>query len=311
MARLSFPIHDRDKLKGSILFQPYQQIPPSIDTSKAEVQNSTDVANDAGGNIKKLTTILSTSKITAGQEVPLGESCVLYLPPSIAVQDGVNLENIDLGVFGAGLSNALSAGTAPAEALMRSGQNSITSLTDAFKGNLTTDAARAAASRLASGFGGATAGAVSSALATTPNPNTRVIFKSVNLREFSFDFKLMPKSIEEAQEIEDIINFFRRNLYPKTINLQGSNPPIPIAYKFPNKFDISIKYGERNLSKNIKFERMYMRTFSANYNPTQQTFYNGGYFQEVQMTVNFVESRTLTYDDVAAGNERITGSGVY
>lgn len=303
ISRYTFPIHDRDRVKGRILFQPYQQIPPAFDTSKSEASRSTDNGGGEGdAGIQKAFTTLSNSRIDYAREVPERESCVLYLPPAIQVQDGVNLENVDLGTFGAGLEAALKSGSGPIEAAISAGTGSISSITDFFKGNLNGDAARAAATRVASGFGGATAGAISSALSTTPNPNTRVIFKSVNLREFSFDFRLLPKSEEEAQAIENIIFFFRKNLYPKTINLQGTNPPIPIAYKFPNKFDISIDYGGRSLSNNIQFEKMYMRSFSANYNPTQQTFYAGGYFQEVQITMNFIESRALTYEDIVLGS---------
>lgn len=302
-SRLHFPIHDRDRVSGSILFQPYKQVPPTFDTSKAEAARSTDNGSQGEGDVSKTITQLASTRISGARDVPEPGSCVLYLPPSIQVQDGVNLENVDLGAFGAGLEAALKSGTGPVESLVNSGAGAITSLTDAFKGNLSSDAARAAATRIASGFGGATAGAVSSALSTTPNPNTRVLFKSVNLREFSFDFKLMPKSVEEAQAIENIIRFFRSNLYPKTINMAGTNPPIPIAYKFPNKFKIHINYKNRSVSDNIKFEMMYMRSFNANYNSTQQSFYNGGYFQEVQITMNFIESRALTYEDLYYEND--------
>lgn len=301
MARkFQFPLGD-DKNKAQIQFSTWQQIPPEFDTSVAEKALSTDNQN-AGtetslpdGN--KQAAELAGKLVSGAREIPTGESCLLYLPPSIQIADGVNLENVDLNVFGAGLEKGLSAGTGGVGDAIASGLNAgISSLTDAFKGNLNSDVARAAASRVAGGFGGATAGAVSSALKTTPNPNTRAIFKSVNLREFTFDFRMLPKTYQEAEEIRRIVHFFRRNLYPQTINMAGTD--IPIAYKFPNKFQVNVLYNGKEISNDIKFEKMYIRNINTNYNPSQQSFYKGGHFQETNLTVSFIESRALTYYDI-------------
>lgn len=295
-SRFVFPLENRDLHKAKILFQPYQQLPPEFDNSRLEAERSVDQNGETNNLTLEDQEQISKALVSEARDVRTNESCVLYLPPSIQVQDGVVLENIDLNVFGAGLESAISKGTAPAEAAIAAGKGAITSLTDAFRSNLSSDAARVAATRVAGGFGSTVSGAVSSALRTTPNPNTRVIFKAVNLREFSFDFKLYPKSYAEAVQMENIIHFFRRNLYPKTIKLQGTT--IPIAYRFPNKFDVSILYNDRTLSNDIVFEKMYLRGFNATYNPSQQSFYKGGHFQEVNISMNFVESRALTYDDI-------------
>ena len=51
------------------------------------------------------------------------------------------------------------------------------------------------------------------------NPNTRSLFKSVALREFAFQFKFIAKSFAEAEEVKEIIQFFREEIYPEDINI--------------------------------------------------------------------------------------------
>ena len=46
--------------------------------------------------------------------------------------------------------------------------------------------------------------AVSVANQVSVNPNTRAVFNTVNLRAFSFTFKMIPNSAQEAQEIQKI-----------------------------------------------------------------------------------------------------------
>ena len=88
------------------------------------------------------------------------------------------------------------------------------------------------------GAGDEIVGGTKSALKITTNPNTRALFKSVNLRSFSFSFNMIPTTRDEAIEAAKIIRTFRSELYPETIAEDKSK--IPLGYRFPNTFQISI-----------------------------------------------------------------------
>jgi len=306
MASLQFPLSDQSNYQGRIKFDVIKTIPPTISQrALRRIQEGTrtsdnvlngsasnpDLFDPRGGDQRGQ----SNSFIGRSREIPTGDRCSIYLPQSIQIQDGVQIENVDLGVFGASLEAGIKAGTSPIEAAISAAGDTFSSMADFFRGNLSQDAARAAASRLAGVAGDTNASAVRSALQTTPAPNTRAIFKSVNIREFSFTFNMLPKTRQEAQEIENIIKFFRTELYPETIDVGN----IPVAYKFPNKFAISIQYGGKEVA--TKILNSYLRNFQSNYNPSAMSFYEGGYFQETQITMSFVEARTLDKKDIEGG----------
>ena len=306
MASLQFPLSDQSNYQGRIKFDVIKTIPPSISQrALRKIQESTrtsdNVLNGSADNPDLFDPRgadqrgQSNSFIGRSREIPTGDRCSIYLPQSIQIQDGVQIENVDLGVFGASLEAGIKAGTSPIEAAISAAGDTFSSMADFFRGNLSQDAARAAASRLAGVAGDTNASAVRSALQTTPAPNTRAIFKSVNIREFSFTFNMLPKTRQEAQEIENIIKFFRSELYPETIDVGN----IPVAYKFPNKFAISIQYGGKEVA--TKILNSYLRNFQSNYNPSAMSFYEGGYFQETQITMSFVEARTLDKKDIEGG----------
>lgn len=63
------------------------------------------------------------------------------------------------------------------------------------------------------------------------NPNTELLFQGPQLRAFSFNFKLTPRSQAEANEVKSIIKFFKFHMAPKTTDAN-------IFLKAPNIFKI-------------------------------------------------------------------------
>jgi hypothetical protein len=158
------------------------------------------------------------------------------------------------------------------------------------------EVARAVISGVA-GVSGRGQNVVNSATQTTLNPNIRAVFKSVNLREHSFAFKFIPRSQEEAQEVRAIIDWFRMELYPEpTADIGG----LKVAYKFPNKFLIRMRYGA-NTPIVTQYIRSHLINMTTNYNPSNMSFYYDGEFQEIDLTLNFREYRTLSKEDIRAG----------
>jgi hypothetical protein len=141
--------------------------------------------------------------------------------------------------------------------------------------------------------------ALASATRYAPSPNERILFKRVNIRKFNFTFKMVAFSEEEARQIKDIITFFRTEMYPEKVNLTTAGD-LPLAYKFPNVFQIDIKNRSGN-NPAYKIQRCYLESITTTFNPTSPTMYRGDYFVEAEIALNFTEVSALDKGRVRDG----------
>lgn len=127
----------------------------------------------------------------------------------------------------------------------------------------------------------------------TTNPNTRTLFESVNMRSFTFTFKLVAKSENEAKQIKEIIKFFRKEVYPEAINVGD----VPFAYEFPNIFEIKVRDRTGKNNPGFDFQRCYLQNVTTNFNQTAAgSMYAGrekDYFIEADISLNFTEFATM------------------
>lgn len=315
-----YPLNNPDDYKGRLLFTVLQE-------PETELGNLADFSADA---VKKVTE--SFTGLLEGGGVPSKEEAKtnldefsgkaknvpvrgsqkpkrtdkyvsIYLPQGLQFRDNVAYENVDLGVAGAGAEAGLRGGVGALQGMVETGMKTLSqSLTGAGGGDL----AKLGAVRLASkvpGFGDELGAASKLAGRVTSNPNTRVLFKQVNMREFSFTFKFLPSSQKEAEEVKNIIKLFREELYPEDITIPfGAGPNasrISLGYKFPNRFQIDVLYDGQRVSNKIK--PCYLRDVSTNYNNTAMSFHSDGNFTEIELTLSFQESKTLNRQDIVDG----------
>ena len=237
---------------------------------------------------------LESSEINkgTGQTLKPGNhgSATLYLPQAIQITDQAAYSNTNLGIMGGATQKALAQGAAILPTLMTEAKDTAASIIDVIvngRGD-TRDLAKLAVNRASKMLPGqGMRGAVSSATRVSINPNTRAIFDSIPLREFTFTFKMIPASKEETRVIKNIIKFFRENLYPEVITMGD----IPAGYKFPHVFTIDLKYKDKDIA--TKILPSYIKTFNATYNASGMGFLEGGDFSEVDITMTFMESGTL------------------
>lgn len=230
------------------------------------------------------------------------QSCKLYLPQAIQISDGAQYENINLGVMGGSTAQALEQGANVGAAILEGVTEGASGIIDAFRSrSLGAAQARLAVSRASQLLPGQQAtGAVQSTLRTVVNPNTRAIFRSVPLREFTFTFKMIPTSSAEAKMITAIINFFRTELYPTVIRLGNDGTEIQAGYEFPNVFEISMMYKDKKQLA-TRILPSYLRNFTASYNASAMGFHEDGEFTEVDISMTFVESSTLHKELIGKG----------
>ena len=303
---LEYPLNNPDEYKGRIVFNVMQE--PETDLgnlTKAATEFITKIGEgvvDAFGtnNPEELSKAVSSLN---GEEnlsfannrplIDLNRQVSLYLPVGLQYRDNVAYDNFDLGAAGAAGVEALKGGGSAIQAMIEGG---LKTLGAGLTGNTNTAVAQLATVKLVGGLPDEVQGAFKAASGVTTNPNTRALFKSVGLREFSFIFKFVATSPKEAEEIKEIIKFFRTELYPENINLNVGNSEISIGYKFPNKFQISLEYDGEEIATRIK--PCFLRDVSTNYNTSAMALHSDGNFTEIEMSLAFQETRTLNRKDV-------------
>ena len=101
------------------------------------------------------------------------------------------------------------------------------------------------------------------------NPNMELLFNGVTLRAFKFQFKLTPRDRKEADEIRNIIRFFKYNMSPQT----GTGSPkegeaaSPQTYflRTPNVFQLTYKKGSGRHPFLHKFKLCALESMAVNY----------------------------------------------
>lgn len=306
MATYQFPLVDQDRYPAAITFTVVKTTGVGLSVDTVQTSQGTKSLDNAGeGFAAAFGTALDIGKSVWNAQLQApqqstGDSIKLYMPAGVQVQDGVIFDNTDFGIRGAsgmaGLPAAEGGTLGGAAAAVANPLSSINALTDAFQNAPNKgQAAAVAASFLAQKAGQTTGAIVSSALQVTTNPNTRAVFKTVPIREFTFSFKMLPQSQREAEQMVKIVDMFRTEVYPEVYSVEG----VPIGYKFPNKFNIKLDYGGQDVG--ILILPCYLVTMNTTYNGSSQSFYRDGKFSEIDLTVTMRESRTLSRQDITNG----------
>lgn len=268
--------------------------------TQADLDAEIKAIRDQVAGLREQISVWQGQKDQAAQapEIAVSKDTIqLYLPLGLAFRDNVTYENFDLGAAGA----AMEAGLGFAESMVKGVGSFVTGLT----GGSGADVAKLAGIQLSSKLGSfaAEAGAVQKlAGGVTLNPNTRVLFKQPNIREFSFAFKFISRSAKEAEEVNKIIKFFRTELYPENIAATiGDDTEISLGYKFPNKFNISFSYNDAEIPGLAKLKPCYLRDVSTTYNSSAMAMHSDGNFTEIDMTLSFQETAALVRQDIEEG----------
>jgi len=306
---LEYPLNNPEDYKGRIVFNVMKEeetlLGDVIGSLGAMTQAVTDAALSAVTGNDNAEEKRATIQQVAGEEVDklpvtkrkpltaLGRQISLYLPVGLQFRDTVSYDNMQLGGMGAAAEAGLKGGGSAVAAILEQTGKTIS---NAMSGGGASDAAKLATTKIMGKFGDEISGAFKSAGQVTTNPNTRVLFKEVGLREFAFAFKFIATSAREAEEIKEIIKLFRTELYPENINVTVGGSSVSVGYRFPNKFQLNIEYDGEEIASRIK--PCYLRDVNVTYNNTAMAMHSDGNFQEIEMSLSFQETRTLNRKDV-------------
>jgi hypothetical protein len=233
---------------------------------------------------------LAKFKVVNGKGKVIGPTITLPLPANLTFTDGAAYENAELGMF----SNMFAPDNQSEE-----GQAAMQATAD----NLTKEKGIRITTDILSKV---TGNRTRAALGKTPNPNTRALFKQVNLRTFQVNYKMIPTSMSEAMNIKQIVKAFRTELYPESTG--ETDGDLEIAYLFPNRFQIRFYLGnsEGRFEVEPRLLDAYLTNMTTSYNSTSQAVFSEAgsnmNFSETDISMTFLESKTLFARDVRGNN---------
>lgn len=311
-----FPIEDQDDYKGKITFIANQEETSTLqsqlftgligeqqgrqDPRRFDSRNPSEgaKAGQAAVAAAKGNPAFKTHVTPIPKRIGSGRKCALYLPASIQFQDRVEYTNIDLGIVGASTAAGIASGMSGKDILKAIGGAALPdfeSVQDAFNQGLGSEAAQVAALRVSKNMSSGVQGAIETTTGIALNPNRRSTLKGVGLRQFRFAFKLIPTTAEEADMIKDIVQFFREEMYPEARYLSS----VSAAFRFPSKFTIKLSYDKKQVATAIL--PSFLESIDVVYNPNAMAFHTDGNPQETDISLSFIEERTLNKADIATG----------
>ena len=128
------------------------------------------------------------------------------------------------------------------------------------------------------------------------NPYTKMLFRGVNFRNFEFQFKFTPHTVEESDTIWQIIQEFRAAALPE-------EEPGGFKWKYPRELQIKYMYQGRDHPWLNKFKRCVITDCHVNY--TGAGYYasmRNGFPAETEVRLQFSEIELITRKDIATKN---------
>ena len=124
------------------------------------------------------------------------------------------------------------------------------------------------------------------------NPNMELLFNGPDLRTFSFQFLLAPRSQEEAKTIIQILRFFKQGMSPIRTKSR-------LFLKSPHTFQLSYRNSRGQDHKYLnKFKECALASFGVNYTPNgNYSTYEDGVMTAYQMTMTYRELNPIYNDD--------------
>lgn len=124
-------------------------------------------------------------------------------------------------------------------------------------------------------------------------------FKKFEKRNFQFNFKMIPKSREEADEIRKIVYAFRANMAPEMVGDSGR------AFRVPNTFDIQYMYNGQENQYLHKISTCFLENFTVTYGGDRYRTFEpneeGAPPVETNIQANFREIELITRERIAEG----------
>lgn len=146
-----------------------------------------------------------------------------------------------------------------------------------------------------------------------PNSNLELLFGGPQLRQFSFAYRLSPRSALEATNVKRIIRFFKQGSAARKLNSSSGAGAASVFLGTPNVFKLVYKTaGNKSISGVNKFKICALPSMNVSYAPDGQwAAYDEGQPVSYTLTLNFQELepvyesdyQTTIFKDLSNDNE--------
>jgi len=210
-------------------------------------------------------------------------------PANIAINDSATYNTVNLGTLGGAISSALENKEGGLKGMAASLKDQMGAATDSFK---TGEIANAVAQKLL--LPENLKAGMNLQSRTLLNPNTNTTFTGNAIRSFTFAFKMVASSPEEAELVRKIHSKFRTFTYANSRS-DSQN----LILEFPPTWTIRFLDGRGNEIKYLpKIFSCYLVSIESSFNSTTNMFHSDGAPLEVDISVSYQETRTLTRQDI-------------
>ena len=221
------------------------------------------------------------------------DSVALYLPGGVQDTTTANYNDSKTGIAGFLVATGAVAMGGDAKKISES-------IVAGTEGILKDSAARAIG--LVAEIGGAEGAEqlVKKAFGEADNPYMEVLFDSMALRTFTYNFTFAPKNEQEALEVQKIIQLFRFHMAPEL------RPGVNRYLGLPSQFDLHYMYLSKDgaTSENNYYNRVatcVLQNCDVNYTPNGVKSFEDGGPVTTTMALQFKEIELLTKDKIAEG----------
>ena len=126
-------------------------------------------------------------------------------------------------------------------------------------------------------------------------------FQGIDKRSFSYEFKMMPRSQAEADEIKKIINAFKFNMLPEFADGNRSGRRMTV----PNTFDIQYMYQNAENNYLHKISTCFLESMDVKYGGSRYKTFDGNADGappvETSITLEFKEIELITRERAEEG----------
>jgi hypothetical protein len=226
------------------------------------------------------------------------DSIAIYLPPNVQDTTSAGYNDMQTGMVGYALTGGMGV-------LGDIGSRDIEAAARKLAGGLGSFL-REAATKLAAGVvesitesEGAVQG-FNRLFGQANNPYLEVLFDSMALRTFTYNFTFAPRNQAETDEAQRIIQVFRFHMAPE---VQGGQSRF---LTLPSEFDIHYMYQSKSgvASENDYYNKIgtcVLTTCDVNYTPGAVKSFKDGAPTKITMSLTFKETDALTKDRIAEG----------
>ena len=251
----------------------------------------------------------------------IGKVCMLYLPPdAVKTSYAQSYADADLGQAGGAISRVKNMEKVAMAVQGGNAENILATVSSVGSGNLPSlikAAVGATVTEVAGSVSPGATAAITNSVGAVINNHKALIYQGPGgFRTFTYNFTMIPESQDEADEIQDIVEFFKISMHPDTgsFGYTGDGPDEEFGFQgnqginssmlfsYPDEFKISMHSNGTENVKLFKIDKCFLESFSVDHSTQGSTaFFDSGDPVTTTISMQFKETAIMTRRKIREG----------